>query len=56
LVERVRLDILVKVVEYTADEVVGGDLVRSYGGQIVLTPLVEGLSTSDILERVRRLS
>ncbi len=56
LVERIRPDILVKAAEYTADEVVGGDIVRGYGGQIVLSPLVEGLSTSEILQRVRRLS
>jgi len=56
LVERIRPDILVKAAEYTAAEVVGGDIVRSYGGQVVLSPLVEGLSTSEILERVRRLS
>ena len=55
-VERVRPDILVKAAQYTQDEVVGGDFVRGYGGRVVLAPLVEGFSTSDILARVRKLS
>ncbi|NLS92907.1 MAG: bifunctional heptose 7-phosphate kinase/heptose 1-phosphate adenyltransferase [Planctomycetaceae bacterium] len=56
LVDRVRPDILVKAAQYTPDEVVGGELVRSYGGRIALAPVVEGLSTTEILERARRLS
>jgi D-beta-D-heptose 7-phosphate kinase/D-beta-D-heptose 1-phosphate adenosyltransferase len=54
LVEQVRPDILVKAAQYTPDEVVGGDFVRSYGGQIVLAPVVDGISTSEILNRARR--
>jgi D-beta-D-heptose 7-phosphate kinase/D-beta-D-heptose 1-phosphate adenosyltransferase len=56
LVERVRPDILVKAAHYAPEEVVGGHIVQSYGGQIALAPVVEGLSTSEILERARRLS
>ncbi len=56
LVERVRPDILVKAAQYAPDEVVGGEIVQSYGGQVALAPVVEGLSTSEILERAKRLS
>ena len=56
LVERVRPDILVKAAHYAPEEVVGGHIVQTYGGQVVLAPVVEGLSTSEILQRARKLS
>lgn len=54
LVERIRPDILVKAAQYAPGEVVGGDIVEGYGGQVVLAPLVEGFSTSEILQKARR--
>lgn len=54
LVERVRPDILVKAAQYAPGEVVGGEFVERYGGQVVLAPLVEGFSTSEILQKARR--
>ncbi len=56
LVEQIRPDILVKAAQYAPEEVVGGDIVRSYGGQVMLAPVVEGLSTSEILQRAKRVS
>ncbi len=55
LVERIRPDILVKASEYAVEDVVGGDFVQSYGGQVVLAPLADGISTSEIVERLRKL-
>lgn len=55
LVEQIRPDILVKASEYAVEEVVGGDFVQSYGGQVVLAPLADGISTSEIVERLRNL-
>ena len=45
-------DILVKGADYKPDDVVGRDLVESYGGKICLIPLVEGYSTSSIEKRI----
>lgn len=45
-------DILVKGSDYRPEDVVGKDLVESYGGKIVLVPLVEGYSTSGIEKRI----
>ena len=56
LVERIRPDILVKAAQYTREEVVGGDFVQSYGGQVVLAPLAEGVSTSEILAKLGKTS
>ena len=53
LIGAVRPDILVKGADYTEEEVVGHDIVREYGGEVRLIPLVGGVSTSTIIERIR---
>lgn len=52
LIEAVRPDVLVKGADYAVDEVVGGDLVASYGGRVVLADLVDGFSTTDTISRI----
>jgi D-beta-D-heptose 7-phosphate kinase/D-beta-D-heptose 1-phosphate adenosyltransferase len=49
LLEAIRPDILVKGGTYTPEEVVGHEVVQSYGGQICLTGVVEGVSTTKIV-------
>ena len=46
LIDRLRPDVLVKGGDYSPDQVVGGDLVESYGGQIRIVPFLEGHSTT----------
>lgn len=52
LIEALRPDVLVKGGDYTLDEVVGRDLVESYGGHVELVPVVEGFSTTDLVRRI----
>lgn len=52
LIRAVRPDTLVKGGDYTESEVVGGDLVRSYGGRIVLADVIPGRSTTAIVEKI----
>ena len=52
LLERLRPDILVKGDEYRPDQVVGRELVEGYGGRVERVPIVAGLSTTDIVERI----
>ncbi|MFQ5785722.1 MAG: D-glycero-beta-D-manno-heptose-7-phosphate kinase [Alphaproteobacteria bacterium] len=54
LLEALRPDLLVKGADYTLDEVVGGDFVRSYGGRVMLAKLAPGYSTSDTIARIAR--
>ncbi len=54
LIEAVRPDVLVKGADYAEEDVVGGDLVRSRGGRVVLAELVEGHSTSGAIGRIAR--
>lgn len=52
LITALRPDVLVKGADYTRDEVVGADEVEAAGGRVVLVPLVEGRSTSALIERL----
>ncbi len=52
LIEAVRPDVLVKGADYAVDEVVGGELVASYGGRVVLADLIDGFSTTDTISRI----
>jgi bifunctional ADP-heptose synthase (sugar kinase/adenylyltransferase) len=54
LIDAISPDVLVKGADYTADQVVGGDLVKARGGRVVLIPLVDGRSSTRIVERMRR--
>jgi D-beta-D-heptose 7-phosphate kinase/D-beta-D-heptose 1-phosphate adenosyltransferase len=52
LIQSLRPDVLIKGADYRKDEVVGADLVESYGGRVYLAPLNEGFSTTGILQRL----
>jgi D-beta-D-heptose 7-phosphate kinase/D-beta-D-heptose 1-phosphate adenosyltransferase len=51
LVDAIRPDVLVKGADYREGDVVGAAEVRGWGGTVLLAPLVEGWSTSAVLER-----
>ena len=52
LIEALRPDVLAKGADYTVAEVVGGEFVQSYGGEILLVDLEEGHSTTGTIERM----
>jgi rfaE bifunctional protein nucleotidyltransferase chain/domain len=52
LIKAVKPDVLVKGADYRADDVVGGDFVKSYGGRVHLAALREGVSSSGILRKL----
>ncbi len=54
LIEKVLPHVLVKGQDYTRETVVGHEIVEGHGGRVELSPLVEGLSTSKIVDRVKR--
>lgn len=54
LVNTLRPDVIVKGDDYREDQVVGGEQVKSWGGEVKLIPLVQGRSTSNILEKINR--
>ncbi len=52
LIRLVRPDVLVKGSDYAESEIVGAEFVRSYGGEVVRIPVVEGWSTTAIIRRI----
>ena len=53
LIKHVRPDVLVKGQDYTRQTVVGANFVEAIGGRVVLAPLIDGPSTSGLLDRIR---
>ncbi|MEK6233120.1 MAG: D-glycero-beta-D-manno-heptose 1-phosphate adenylyltransferase [Planctomycetales bacterium] len=51
LIKQIQPDVLVKGGGYSPEEIVGHDFVRAYGGEIRVTGMVGGVSTSEILHR-----
>lgn len=54
LIERLQPDVLVKGSDWAQGKIVGADVVQARGGRIVRVPLLEGRSTSHLLQRIRR--
>lgn len=52
LINQIKPNIIAKGSDYTADQVVGGKEVESWGGEIALIDLVEGRSTSNIIKKM----
>jgi D-beta-D-heptose 7-phosphate kinase/D-beta-D-heptose 1-phosphate adenosyltransferase len=52
LLQALKPAVLVKGGDYTPDEVVGKDLVESYGGRIELVEFVDGKSTTNIIDKI----
>lgn len=47
-------DVLVKGADWAPDQVVGREVVEANGGRVLLVPVVEGFSTTALVERLRR--
>ncbi|MFO7614476.1 MAG: D-glycero-beta-D-manno-heptose 1-phosphate adenylyltransferase [Bacteroidales bacterium] len=50
LISMIKPDVLVKGGDYTEETIVGADIVKANGGEVVTIPLVEGYSTSGLIE------
>ena len=53
LIQAIHPDVLVKGGDWTVDKIVGSEYVKKYGGEVLSLPLVEGLSTTSLVERIR---
>jgi D-beta-D-heptose 7-phosphate kinase/D-beta-D-heptose 1-phosphate adenosyltransferase len=53
LIKRVKPTVLVKGGDYRPNQVVGRDIVEAHGGEVVLVDLVQGFSTTRIVEKSR---
>lgn len=53
-IRELKPDVLVKGADYTEDQIVGADIVKARGGRIVRVGLVEGQSTTKVIEKSRK--
>ena len=62
LIAQIKPDVLVKGSDYNADEtnpaspkyIAGSDVVRSAGGTVITIPLLQGHSTTHLVERIKK--
>lgn len=54
LIEAVRPDVLLKGADWKGKEVVGQKFVEAAGGKMLLVPMLEGRSTTGLIEKIRR--
>jgi D-beta-D-heptose 7-phosphate kinase/D-beta-D-heptose 1-phosphate adenosyltransferase len=55
LVRALRPDVLVKGADWATEDIVGGEDVVAAGGRVERIPLVPGVSTSELIRRIRRI-
>jgi D-beta-D-heptose 7-phosphate kinase/D-beta-D-heptose 1-phosphate adenosyltransferase len=55
LIKKIKPDILVKGQDWAQKGVVGREFVESYGGKVILAPLVEGKSSTATIEKIKLL-
>ncbi|MEQ8478373.1 D-glycero-beta-D-manno-heptose 1-phosphate adenylyltransferase [Fulvivirga sp.] len=55
LISQLLPDILVKGNDYLAENIVGADIVKAHGGRVETISLVDGYSTTNIVEKIKKL-
>jgi rfaE bifunctional protein nucleotidyltransferase chain/domain len=53
LIKIVQPDVLVKGKDYEEKDIVGADIVRAKGGEVITIDLVEGYSTTALIEKIK---
>lgn len=55
LIEYIQPDILVKGGDWAEAAIAGADFVKASGGRVITIPLTEGRSTTNIVEKIRKV-
>lgn len=55
VIKQVKPDILVKGDDYTVENIVGSDFVLAKGGEVKTISLVEGYSTTSLIQKIKQL-
>jgi rfaE bifunctional protein nucleotidyltransferase chain/domain len=56
LISALMPDVLVKGGDYTPEQIVGSDVVRENGGEVVVIPFKDGHSTTNLIARIREMT
>jgi D-beta-D-heptose 7-phosphate kinase/D-beta-D-heptose 1-phosphate adenosyltransferase len=54
LIKTLLPDVIVKGGDYTIDTIVGAKEVIANGGKVIINPIVEGFSTTNIIEKIKK--
>lgn len=54
LIKKIEPDILIKGSDYKKEEIVGADIIKNTGGEIITIDFLEGYSTTSILNKIRQ--
>ena len=54
LIKFIKPDVLVKGGDYSIDQIIGSSEVLSYGGKVEVIPLLQGYSTTNIEEKIKK--
>ena len=55
LINAVKPDVLVKGGDYTLEQIVGAKEVMANGGRVVINPIIQGFSTTGLIEKIHKL-
>ena len=54
LIQKIKPDFLIKGGDYKKKDIVGNDIVSSYGGEIIIIPLIDGLSSTNTIKKINK--
>lgn len=55
IIKAVQPDFLIKGGDYTVDKIVGAQETISWGGQVIINDIIEGFSTTNIINKIEQL-
>ena len=53
LISQIRPQVIVKGGDYTPKQMIGSELVQSYGGEVVILPFKKGYSSTQLIEKIK---
>ena len=54
LIQIIKPDFLIKGGDYKKKNIVGNDIVSSYGGETIIIPLIDGLSSTNTINKINK--
>ena len=54
LIQIIKPDFLIKGGDYKKKDIVGNDIVSSYGGETIIIPLIHGLSSTNTINKINK--
>jgi D-beta-D-heptose 7-phosphate kinase/D-beta-D-heptose 1-phosphate adenosyltransferase len=56
LIAAIKPNLLAKGGDWSADQIIGADVVEREGGRVAVIPYLQGSSTTEIIERIRNIN